>query len=119
MKVRRSSQATSNVWFGHRIGILSRNAEETSPIQRIYRAASAILALVQVSAHVRLPPVDSHWRHNQNRMIDDEDSVQLSKYCFNMCQTLKTAIQGVNADDPNNNPVRVALKEVEWCVDWP
>jgi hypothetical protein len=32
-------------------------------------------------------------------MIDNEDAVQLSEYCFTTCETLKTAISGKNADD--------------------
>jgi hypothetical protein len=27
-------------------------------------------------------------------MIDDKDSVQLSEYCFGVCEALETAIQG-------------------------
>jgi hypothetical protein len=49
-------------------------------------------------------------------MIDNKDSVQLSEYCFNVCETLKTAIQGRNADDLNG-PVRAILEDLERCVD--
>jgi hypothetical protein len=49
-------------------------------------------------------------------MIDDRDSVQLSEYCFNICETLKTTIGGKDADDPNKL-VRAALEDLERCVD--
>ena len=48
-------------------------------------------------------------------MIDDKDSVQLSEYCFNVCEVLKTAIQGTNADSLNVS-VRVALEDLGRCV---
>jgi hypothetical protein len=51
-------------------------------------------------------------------MADDEDSVELSEYCFSLCEALKTAIQGKNADDLNES-VRMALEDSERCVDWP
>ena len=49
-------------------------------------------------------------------MIDDKDSVQLSEYCFNVCEVLKTVVQGRNADSLNEH-VRVALEDLERCVD--
>ena len=49
-------------------------------------------------------------------MIDDKDSVQLSEYCFNVCGVLKTAGQGRNADSLSES-VRVALEDLERCVD--
>ena len=48
-------------------------------------------------------------------MVDDQDSVQLSEYCFNVCEVLKTVIQGKNTDDLDE-PVRMALGEMERCV---
>ena len=48
-------------------------------------------------------------------MIDDEDFVQLSEYCFNVCVALAPAIRGNNVDDLNKS-VRGALEELEWCV---
>ena len=48
-------------------------------------------------------------------MIDDEDFVQLSGYCFDVCVALEPAIQGTNADDLNES-VRMALEELERCV---
>ena len=49
-------------------------------------------------------------------MIDDKDSVQLSEYCFNVCEVLKTAVQGRNADSLDES-VRVALEDLERWVD--
>ena len=49
-------------------------------------------------------------------MIDDEDSVQLSEYCFNVCNELKTVMQGRNADSLDES-VRVALEDLGRCVD--
>ena len=48
-------------------------------------------------------------------MIDDEGSVQLSEYCFGICEALETAIQGENADDLNGF-VRTAFEDLERCV---
>ena len=49
-------------------------------------------------------------------MIDDKESVQLSEYCFNVCEVLKGAVQGKNADGLNES-VRGALEDLERCVD--
>ena len=49
-------------------------------------------------------------------MIDNEDSVKLSEYCFNMCKVLMTVIQGKNADD-HKESVGIALKDLERCGD--
>ena len=49
-------------------------------------------------------------------MIDDEDSVQLSEYCFNVCEVLKTAVHGKDADNLDKS-VRAALEDLERCVD--
>lgn len=48
-------------------------------------------------------------------MIDDEDSVQLSRYCFDVCKVLKTVVQGKNTDDLGEL-VRTALGDLERCV---
>ena len=50
-------------------------------------------------------------------MIDDKDSVQLSEYCFNVCEVLKTAIQGRNTDSLDES-VKAALVDLERCVGW-
>lgn len=44
--------------------------------------------------------------------------MELSEYCFNMCVTLKTAIQGKDADDLSE-PARMGLKELERYIDYP
>ena len=49
-------------------------------------------------------------------MVDDKDSVQLSEYCFNVCEMLEMAIQGNNAGDLDES-VRKALDDLERCVD--
>jgi len=49
-------------------------------------------------------------------MIDDRDSVQLSEYCFDVCEVLKTAVQGRNVDSLSES-VRAALEDLERCVD--
>ena len=48
-------------------------------------------------------------------MVDDKDSVQLAEYCFDVCEALKTATQGKNADDLGES-VRTALEDSERCV---
>ena len=49
-------------------------------------------------------------------MADDKDSVQLSEYCFNVCEVLKATVQGRDADSLDES-ARVALKDLETCVD--
>ena len=44
-------------------------------------------------------------------MTDNKDAVQLSEYCFNVYEVVKTSIQGKNADDLNET-VRMALKDL-------
>lgn len=48
-------------------------------------------------------------------MIDDKDSMQLSEYCFNVCEVLKTVVQGRSADSLNES-MRGALEDLERCV---
>lgn len=48
-------------------------------------------------------------------MIGNKDSVQLSEYCFNVCELLKTAIEGKNADDLAESE-RKALEDLERSV---
>ena len=50
-------------------------------------------------------------------MIDDNDSVQLSEYCFNVCEVLKDTIQGRSADNLNES-VRAALEDLKRCADF-
>jgi len=49
-------------------------------------------------------------------MIDDKDSVQLSEYCLNVCDVLKTVVQGKDMESLNES-VRAALGDLEKCVD--
>lgn len=49
-------------------------------------------------------------------MIEDEDIVQLSESCFNMCVALESAIPGKNVGDLNGS-VRTILEVLEGCVD--
>ena len=53
---------------------------------------------------------------NQDEMIHNEDCVQLSRYCFNVCMALDTAIQGTDVDNLNKS-VKVALEDLERCAD--
>ena len=113
----RSSQATLAMRsFDDRINILNKSAAEVSATQRVYKTSNAILVLVRVSVLVLPPPADSHRWPNQHKLIDNKDSVQLSEYCFNMCETVKTAIRGKGIGDLSES-VRTALKELERCVD--
>ena len=49
-------------------------------------------------------------------MIDSNDSVQLSGYCFDVCEILRTVIQGRNPEDLSER-VRMAVGDLERCVD--
>ena len=51
-------------------------------------------------------------------MIVNKDSVQLSDYCFNACEALKTTIEVRNADHLDEY-ARVALEDLGRYVDWP
>ena len=48
-------------------------------------------------------------------MIDNKDYLELSEYCFNICEVLKTAIQGKNVDDLDES-VRKTLENLERWV---
>ena len=48
-------------------------------------------------------------------MVDDDDSVQLSECCFDICEALETVIQGENAGHLNG-PVGTALMNLERYV---
>ena len=56
--------------------------------------------------------MDSHWRSNQDKLIANKDSIQLSEYWFNICVALEIPIRGKNADDLNES-VRMALEDLE------
>jgi len=51
-------------------------------------------------------------------MSDNKDCVQLSEYCFDVCEVLKIVTQGKNTDDLDQ-PVKVALVGLERCADEP
>lgn len=103
-------------FLSDKIDTLNEKAADTSPAQRVYGKASAVLTLLRVGSLALWPSVDSHWQPNQDKMIDNSDSVQLSEYCFNMCEALEPAIEGRNADDLNES-VRRAFEDLERCVD--
>lgn len=48
-------------------------------------------------------------------MVDNNDSVQLSGYCFGACEVLKTVVQGRNTDDLSEYG-RMELEDLERCV---
>lgn len=49
-------------------------------------------------------------------MVTDKDSVQLSEYCFNVCETLKTRMRVENVDDLSE-AARGALDDLERHVN--
>lgn len=51
-------------------------------------------------------------------MITDKDSIQLSYYCFNVCEVLKMTIRDEKTDDLSES-AREALEELKQCVHWP
>jgi len=53
---------------------------------------------------------------NQDKLIDDKDSVQLSEYCFSVCEVLKTVLQGRDVESLDES-VRAALEDLERCAD--
>lgn len=103
-------------FFDDRIDILKRIAVEASPAYQIFITVGPILAIVRVSPFVPCPPVNSHLRHNQDKMIDNEDSVQLSEYCFSVCRVLETVTQGMSTGDLSES-VRTGLGGLKRCVD--
>lgn len=95
-----------------RIDILNRNTVDVPPVQQVFKSVSTTPALIRVSSLAPYSSMDSHWRSNQDKLIDNKDSIQLSEYCFNVCVALETPIRGKNADDLNES-VRVALEDPE------
>lgn len=53
---------------------------------------------------------------DQDKMIDNEDSVQLSEYCFDVCDVLNTAMRGKSRDDLNGSMEMKALEKLERCA---
>jgi len=99
-----------------RIDTLDRNAVYASPAQQVFRTVSAILALTRVCILVLVPPTDSHWRPNKDKVVDNEDCMQLSEHCFDICMALEPAIQGRSADDLSES-LRTAIEDLERCVN--
>ena len=50
-------------------------------------------------------------------MISDKDSVQLSDYCFSVCEALKTTTQEEDIRDLNESAM-TALEDLERWVVW-
>ena len=50
-------------------------------------------------------------------MTDDKYVVQLSEYCFNVCETLKNTIKGKNLSDLSE-PEKIVVDDLERCVDY-
>ena len=106
------------VSLNDKIDVLDKNAVEDSPANRIFKTASAILALVQVSA---VAPLYSLWTliptvTQQDRMIDSKDFMQLSESCFNVCEALDAQVQGKTAEDLDEC-VTTALEDSERYFD--
>jgi len=49
-------------------------------------------------------------------MVGSDDAVQLSGYCFEVCEMLKTVIRGKNPEDLGEH-VRTVLKDLERCAN--
>lgn len=103
-------------FFNDKIDTLNRMAVDASPAQQVYRKVGGILALLRVGSLVLRLSADSHSRPNQDRMIRNNDSEQLSKYCFDVCVALGTAIQGKSAGGLSE-PAGMALADLERYVD--
>ena len=48
-------------------------------------------------------------------MIDNKDAMQLSEYCFDVCDVLKITIRGKGVDDLGGS-ARKVLEDLERCV---
>ena len=51
-------------------------------------------------------------------MIDDKDPVQLSEYCLNVCEVLKTNIRARSGDGINGSIIG-AFEDLERCAGQP
>ena len=49
-------------------------------------------------------------------MVDDKDSVQLSEYCFNVCEVLKATIHGRDMNSLDES-AKAALEDLGRCVN--
>ena len=102
-----------------KIDILNRSAAETSPapVKQIFRAVvlsepwfGLVLSLFD---HLRTGIISLATQ--QDEIIDDSYSVELSEYCFDVCEVLKTVTQGNNIDNLNES-MTTALGDLERCV---
>lgn len=102
-----------------KIDILNRSAAETSPapVKQIFRAVvlsepwfGLVLSLFD---HLRTGIISLATQ--QDEIIDDSYSVELSEYCFDVCEVLKTVIQRNNIDNLNES-MTTALGDLERCV---
>jgi hypothetical protein len=83
-----------------RIDILNGHATEDFPANEVFGAAVAILLFVRVRPFFQCAhswALDLIDDPTKDEMIDDEYFVQLSEYCFDVCETLRNAISGKNA----------------------
>jgi len=44
-------------------------------------------------------------------MADNKDAVRLAEYCFNVCEVVKTTVEGRDVDDFNGS-VKMALEDL-------
>lgn len=86
------------VLLDDRIDILGRNATEAFPAKDLFGTVCTILALVR------------------DKMIANGSAVQLTEYCFNVCETaLRTTIQDQNRDGLNGS-VRIAFEDLRRII---
>ena len=84
-----------------RIDILERDVTKYSPAKQIFGTISAILALTRVSSLALM----HSWTLSPHRLLDQDringykETVQLSDYCFDVCEALKATIQEETKDD--------------------
>ena len=101
-----------------RIDILKRDVAKYPPTKEVFEIVIAILALVQVSTlhsvSIFLTLIPYRWP-DQEKAVVHEESVQLSDYCFEVCEALKVTIQEENADHLSAF-ARMALQDVGRCV---
>ena len=57
----------------------------------------------------------SHLWRDQDEMVNERHSIKISRYYLDMCETLKTVLQGRNANDLDES-ARMAPEDLEGCV---
>ena len=95
----RSLEALASL-LDDRIGILERDVTKYSPVKQVFGTISAVLALARVSALALFTRGLSHLIDCsiQDRINAYKETVQLSDYCFDVCEALKATIQEENMD---------------------